>query len=169
MNGAVATAESTTLAKPPVLRITPTSRWWVLPFGELWEYRELLYFFVWRDIKVRYKQTAIGAAWAVLQPFLTMRLSSASFFEGSRTFLPRDCLTRFSITARCFPGCTSPARCRIPPPPSSKTSGSSQKCISPLGAAAFVRAVRPRGFRRLVLNVHRDDVLLPEFIWVGPC
>jgi len=51
----------------------------VLPFGELWDYRELLYFFVWRDIKVRYKQTAIGAAWAVLQPFLTMLVFSLFF------------------------------------------------------------------------------------------
>lgn len=56
----------------PVTHITPPGRWWVLPFGELWDFRELVYFFVWRDIKIRYKQTVIGAAWAVLQPFLTM-------------------------------------------------------------------------------------------------
>jgi len=62
-----------------VLRITPPSRWWALPLRELWEYRELIYFFVWRDIKVRYKQTAIGAAWAVLQPFLTMLVFSLFF------------------------------------------------------------------------------------------
>ena len=48
-------------------------------FCELWEYRELLYFFVWREIKIRYKQTAIGAAWAVLQPFLTMLVFSLFF------------------------------------------------------------------------------------------
>jgi lipopolysaccharide transport system permease protein len=71
-----ASAETAALAKPPVLRITPPTRWWALPFGELWEYRELLYFFVWRDIKIRYKQTVIGAAWAVLQPFLTMIIFS---------------------------------------------------------------------------------------------
>ena len=65
-NAMSATAETPLLAEIPVLRITPPSRWWVLPFGELWAYRELLYFFVWRDIKIRYKQTAIGAAWAVL-------------------------------------------------------------------------------------------------------
>jgi len=74
-----ATVEPVGKAQLPVLRITPPSRWWVLPFGELWEYRELLYFFVWRDIKVRYKQTAIGAAWAVLQPFLTMLVFSLFF------------------------------------------------------------------------------------------
>ncbi|MBI4575119.1 MAG: ABC transporter permease [Planctomycetes bacterium] len=43
-----------------------------LGLGELWAYRELLYFFVWRDVKVRYKQTAIGVGWAVIQPFLMM-------------------------------------------------------------------------------------------------
>jgi lipopolysaccharide transport system permease protein len=67
------------IAEVPTLRITPPGRWWALPLGELWQYRELLYFFVWRDIKIRYKQTAIGAAWAVLQPFLTMVVFSLFF------------------------------------------------------------------------------------------
>jgi len=66
-------------ARSPVLRITPPEDWWALPLGELWEARELLYFFVWRDIKIRYKQTAIGAAWAVLQPLLTMLIFSLFF------------------------------------------------------------------------------------------
>jgi lipopolysaccharide transport system permease protein len=76
MNDMAAISESAVLAKLPVLRITPPSRWWELPLVEMWDYRELLYFFVWRDIKVRYKQTVIGAAWAVLQPFLTMLVFS---------------------------------------------------------------------------------------------
>ena len=63
----------------PVIRIAPSSRWWVVPFTELWDFRELIYFFVWRDIKIRYKQTAIGAAWAVLQPFLMMLVFSIFF------------------------------------------------------------------------------------------
>jgi lipopolysaccharide transport system permease protein len=67
------------VADLPILRIAPATGWFVLNLGELWEYRELLYFFVWRDIKVRYKQTAIGAAWAVLQPFLTMLVFSLFF------------------------------------------------------------------------------------------
>jgi lipopolysaccharide transport system permease protein len=46
-----------------------------LTFSEIWAYRELLYFFVWKEIKIRYKQTAIGAAWAVLQPLITMLIS----------------------------------------------------------------------------------------------
>ena len=88
MNSAVSTADSDILKKAHVLRITPPSRWWAIPLGELWAYRELLYFFVWRDIKIRYKQTAIGAAWAVLQPFLTMLVFS--LFFGRLAHIPSD-------------------------------------------------------------------------------
>jgi lipopolysaccharide transport system permease protein len=56
----------------PVIRIAPSRNWLSLNLQELWVYRELVYFFIWRDIKVRYKQTAIGAAWAILQPLMTM-------------------------------------------------------------------------------------------------
>ncbi len=59
--------------------IAPPSRSFDLNLGELWAYRELLYFFVWRDLKVRYKQTAIGALWAILQPFMTMLVFSLVF------------------------------------------------------------------------------------------
>ena len=64
---------------PPVTVIRPSKGWCKLDLRELWEYRELLYFFIWRDIKVRYKQTAIGAAWAVIQPFFTMVVFSLFF------------------------------------------------------------------------------------------
>lgn len=64
-------------APPPELPpdetvIEPTSGWEFLGLRDLWQYRELLFFFAWRDIKVRYKQTALGAAWAALQPLLLM-------------------------------------------------------------------------------------------------
>jgi lipopolysaccharide transport system permease protein len=62
--------------------------WRSLNIRELWEYRELLYFLVWRDIKVRYKQTVLGATWAILQPFLTMVVFSVFF--GSLARLPSD-------------------------------------------------------------------------------
>jgi homopolymeric O-antigen transport system permease protein len=64
---------------PWCLRITPPKGWLELDLRELWDFRQLLYFFVWRDLKIRYKQTAIGAAWAVLQPFLTMLVFSLFF------------------------------------------------------------------------------------------
>ncbi len=72
-------AEQGVQLEPPVLRIAPPHGWLDIDFKELWAARELLYFFVWRDIKVRYKQTAIGAAWAVIQPFMTMVVFSLFF------------------------------------------------------------------------------------------
>ncbi len=72
----------------PTLRIEPSKGWVPLKLNELWEYRELLYFLVWRDIKVRYKQTALGAAWAIIQPFLTMVVFS--IFFGSLGKMPSD-------------------------------------------------------------------------------
>ncbi len=63
------------MPSPPLaatVEIRPRPGWAALDLRELWAYRELLYFFVWRDLKVRYKQTAFGAAWAVAQPFLLM-------------------------------------------------------------------------------------------------
>src|SRR5882762_308663 len=70
---------ASTVLQPPTLRIEPPRGWLNVDFRELWAARELLYFFVWRDIKVRYKQTVIGAAWAVLQPVLTMLVFSLFF------------------------------------------------------------------------------------------
>ena len=63
----------------PIIRIEPARGWVSLKLGEIWPYRELLYFLVWRDVKVRYKQTAIGAAWAIIQPLLTMVIFTLVF------------------------------------------------------------------------------------------
>jgi hypothetical protein len=57
----------------PVTVITPSHGWVALRLGKVWEYRELLYFLAWRDIKIRYKQTILGAAWAVIQPGVAQR------------------------------------------------------------------------------------------------
>ena len=70
------------------LRIAPSKGWVPLKLRELWEYRELLYFLVWRDIKVRYKQTALGASWAIFQPFFTMVVFS--LFFGHLGKIPSD-------------------------------------------------------------------------------
>jgi lipopolysaccharide transport system permease protein len=64
--------------------LSPASGWVPLRLRELWEYRELLYFLTWRDIKVRYKQTALGAAWAIIQPFFTMVVFSVFFGRLAR-------------------------------------------------------------------------------------
>ena len=70
------------------MRIAPPRGWFDLRLGEVWAYRELLYFFVWRDVKVRYKQTAIGVSWVVLQPLLTMGVFT--LFFGRLAKLPSD-------------------------------------------------------------------------------
>jgi lipopolysaccharide transport system permease protein len=73
---------------PPPTFIRPTTGWVPLRLGELWAYRELLFFFIWRDVKVRYKQTALGAAWAVIQPLFTM--ITFSIFFGRLARIPSD-------------------------------------------------------------------------------
>ncbi len=68
----------------PTTFVRPSRGWSSLKLGEIWQYRELLYFLVWRDVKVRYKQTALGAAWAVLQPFTTMVVFTIFFGRLAR-------------------------------------------------------------------------------------
>jgi len=70
------------------IHIQPSRGWLSLRLTELWTYRELLYFLTWRDILVRYKQTALGASWAVIQPFLTMVVFS--LFFGKLAKVPSD-------------------------------------------------------------------------------
>jgi lipopolysaccharide transport system permease protein len=72
----------------PHKRLEPSKGWVSLKLRELWEYRELLYFLTWRDIKVRYKQTVLGAAWAIIQPFMTMIVFS--LFFGGLAGIPSD-------------------------------------------------------------------------------
>lgn len=72
----------------PILNIEPSKSWVSLQLGEVWQYRELLYFLVWRDIKVRYKQTVLGAAWAIIQPLFTMLIFS--LFFGRLAKMPSD-------------------------------------------------------------------------------
>jgi len=72
----------------PTYFIGPASGWTSIGLRELWEYRELLYFLTWRDIKVRYKQTALGAAWAIIQPFFMMLVFS--LFFGRLAKIPSD-------------------------------------------------------------------------------
>ena len=77
-----------TLTAVPRIRLKPSNGWRALNLREFWQYRELLYFLSWRDIKVRYKQTALGALWAILQPFLTMLVFS--LFFGNLAKMPSD-------------------------------------------------------------------------------
>src|SRR4051794_3541900 len=72
-----ASAQHATRPVPTVIR--PRRGWRAVDLDELWKYRELPFFLTWRDVKVRYKQTALGAAWAILQPLMTMIVFSIFF------------------------------------------------------------------------------------------
>jgi lipopolysaccharide transport system permease protein len=72
----------------PLVTIEPSRSWAGLDFPNLWSHRELLYFLIWRDIKVRYKQTVLGAAWAVIQPLVTMIIFT--YFFGKLARVPTE-------------------------------------------------------------------------------
>ena len=83
-----ARAEEVSSTEIPTIVIRPSQGWIALKLADIWEYRELLYFLVWRDIKVRYKQTALGAAWAIIQPLFSMIVFS--LFFGKLAKMPSD-------------------------------------------------------------------------------
>jgi lipopolysaccharide transport system permease protein len=85
MTGRVADAG---IRELPITIIEPARGWAPLRLSELWEFRELLYFLTWRDIKVRYKQTALGASWAIIQPLATMAIFT--LFFGRLGHIPSD-------------------------------------------------------------------------------
>jgi lipopolysaccharide transport system permease protein len=72
----------------PVIQIRPSGAWHSIDLRELWEYRELVYYMVWRDIKVRYKQTVLGIGWAVIQPVASMVMFTVIF--GRLAQLPSE-------------------------------------------------------------------------------
>jgi lipopolysaccharide transport system permease protein len=76
------------LPEEPLVKIRPSRRWVALNLRDLWAYRELLYFLTWRDVKVRYKQTVLGAAWAIIQPLCTMLIFT--LFFGKLAKVPSD-------------------------------------------------------------------------------
>lgn len=89
----------TAINEPRTITIKPSKGWAALNLKDLWNYRELIFFFTWRDLKVRYKQTLLGASWAILQPFLTMVVFSVFF--GGLAKVPSDGVPYpiFSFTA----------------------------------------------------------------------
>ena len=88
MEGHVHLDELRNTERKPLLRIEPSKGWAPLKIGELWEYRELIYFLAWSNVKIRYKQTVLGAAWAIIQPFMTMLVFS--LFFGKLAKVPSD-------------------------------------------------------------------------------
>jgi len=100
---------------PTTVRIEPPRGWLELHLKEVWGYRELLYFLVWRDVKVRYKQTAVGVLWVILQPLMTMGVFT--IFFGRLAKLPSQglpypvfyfcALVPWSYFAQALSSCTS--------------------------------------------------------------
>ena len=76
------------LPEHPLLVLQPARGWISLDLGDIWAHRELLYFLTWRDIKIRYKQTALGALWAIIQPVLPMIIFT--LFFGNLAHMPSD-------------------------------------------------------------------------------
>lgn len=72
------------MQETPIIKIEPSGSQFSLDLGDLWSYRELLFFLVWRDVKVRYRQTAIGVLWAILQPVLTTAIFTVIFSQFAR-------------------------------------------------------------------------------------
>jgi lipopolysaccharide transport system permease protein len=95
----VTTADSALPATLATRRLQPSKSWSTRTFADVWAYRELLYFFIWRDVKVRYKQTALGAGWAIIQPLMTMVVFTVFFGHLAR--MPSDGLPYpvFSLAA----------------------------------------------------------------------
>ena len=143
-----------------VIRIAPSKGWVALQLKELWAYRELLYFMIWRDVKVRYKQTALGVAWAIIQPVFTMIVFS--LFFGRLGKIPSDGIPYpiFSYAALV--------------PWTFFTQGLSQASNSLVGSAKsdqkglfpptfppdFGSDLRPRRFCACLYRAARDDALL---------
>ncbi len=123
----------------PTLFIRPQTGWTAAGLKELWEYRELLYFLTWRDIKVRYKQTVLGAAWAIIQPFFMMVVFS--LFFGYLAKVPSDGIP-YPIFAYC--------------------------ALLPWQLCAHLgRTRRPAGFRDRLCHPVVDDGLLRRAAHVG--
>ena len=130
----------------PVTVFKPSTGWDSLKLRQLWQYRELLYFLTWRDIKVRYKQSVLGAAWAIIQPLATMIIFSVIFGQLAR--LPSDGVPYpvFSYTALL---------------PWNLFAGALGRCTtSVVGSANLVKKVY---FPRLVIPVASTLAVLVDF------
>src|ERR1700719_421353 len=94
-----AAAPPHTAPSAATVRIEPPRGWFDFRLSDIWAYRELLYFFIWRDVKVRYKQTLLGAGWAIIQPLMTMVVFT--IFFGHLAKIPSDGLPYpvFSLAA----------------------------------------------------------------------
>ncbi len=154
----------------PVIVIEPSKGWVPVRLRDLWEYRDLLYFLVWRDVKVRYKQTVLGAAWAILQPLMTMVVFTV-FFGGLARCPPMGCPTRSFPSRRC---CRGPFSLKALEPvveqPCRHAQPDHQGLLPAAGDPACRRALGPGGLRHLAFVVLLGhDGLLRDLRPAGAC
>ena len=144
----------------PVVHITPPTRWWVLPLAELWEYRELLYFYVWRELKVRYKQTVVGAAWAVIQPLMTMLVFSLFFGKLARVSVGRPALSGLLLQRAASVDVLRGRPSKCDEQSRRKSVRDHQSVFPSINTAFFCGAFGAGGFCRFVFDVCRHHDLL---------
>ena len=163
------TGASVPVPEVPRLLIRPSRGWSSLGLREIWAYRELLYFLIWRDVKIRYKQTVLGAAWAILQPLLTMVVFTI-FFGGLAKVgsdgLPYPIFSFAGLLPWTFfaQGLGQSSGSIV---------GSSEPdhegLLSPARHPDLVGSRGLGGLRRRVRRADRDDGLLRNLADVSPC
>ena len=138
--------------------IEPRKGWAAPRLGELWPYRELLYFLTWRDIKVRYKQAVLGVAWAILQPFLTMVVFTVVFNRAPGVKSPdRTCRTRSSASRPPALAVLRRGALAVRREPRRQRQPAHQGLLPPPGDPDLGRAGRACRLRHLVRRPARPD------------
>ena len=145
------------MATAPLLILEPTTGFARLNLREVWAYRELLYFLIWRDVKVRYKQTVLGVAWAILQPVLTMVVFSVFF--GRLAKMPSDGVPYpiFAFAALLPWQLFAFALDRVVQQPGRQPEPDHQGLLPAADRAAGRGARRARRFRRRLRRAARPD------------
>jgi hypothetical protein len=155
----------------PITYLRPARGWIALNLSALWAYRELVYFLTWRDIKVRYKQAALGVAWAVIQPVVNMVIFTVIF--GRLAGLETDAGirrpgTRFLPLPRCCPGSFSRERCSVRGSAWSECQFADQGLFPASDYSLFGCRRRDGRFCDLIPGAGRPDALLPGAVYLEP-
>ena len=144
----------------PAVRRQARPGWMAINFAELWQYRELLFFYAIRDIKVRYKQTLLGAAWAILQPVMTMVVFSIFFGRLGRGTLRRYSLSRFCLL--CAAALATVCLCAdaVEQQPGAGCAGAHKGVFSTVDHPVRISSRRPSRFCHRFCRADWNDALL---------
>ncbi len=156
----------------PELVIRPSRGWVSLNLADLWRYRELIFFLTWRDINVRYKQTVLGAAWAIIQPFFTMLVFSIFFGELGQNPFRRPALPDLHLLRAAALAALRLFADRIGQQPGGQPEPDHQGLFPAGGHPALGHPGRAAGFRDRLRRPAGDDGVLrhpPDCRASGPC